>query len=92
MRPMQGADNTHPLSIWLLTVSLTGFPSLEAHGPRAYAFRRCRAFPNSRLALRSNSLRRTGSGVKMFESWTVVPRYMIISRKETDASDDHSPA
>jgi len=64
---------TYPPSGWLLTARRTPLFSL-AHGTRAYACSKFRALPNSRLTFLSSSLRRTGRGLKIEETTTVVPR------------------
>jgi hypothetical protein len=80
----------YPLSSWLLTVSLT--PARLEHGPRAYAFSKVKALPNSRFAFLSNSLRRTGRVLNNLVSVIVVPRckgckwrYRVLQEKDMPA-------
>lgn len=71
-----------PATNVLVVVSLTPFVFplfplvVLAHGTSAYPVSNPTALPNSRLALRSNSLRRTGRGANKFVRIIVVPRYI----------------
>ena len=64
----------YPVSDTCISVSLTPPFSCE-QGTSAYALMSVNTLPNSRFACRSNSFRRTGSGVKRPRSMTVVPRW-----------------